>query len=149
MITTIKVSMEGCKNQSKKREQHFLLVCLFGEKIEPSLIATKQLPFFNKHGRDCHFWLTTITILTVLGKRETTRNHVGNNAEKTVPMRRTSATFRELFATFGKTTTTIKIGFYFFTYECCLRQFPLIKMVNGVEKVLILLFTAFGYEYLF
>jgi SAM-dependent methyltransferase len=80
--------MEGCKNQSKKREQHFLLVCLFGEKIEPSLIATKQLPFFNKHGRDCHFWLTTITILTVLGKRETTRNHVGNNAEKTVPMRR-------------------------------------------------------------
>ena len=42
-----------------------------------------------------------------------------------------------------------KIGFYFFTYECCRRRLPLIKMINGVEEVLILLFTAFGYEYLF
>jgi len=25
----------------------------------------------------------------------------------------------------------------------------LVKMINGVEEVLILLFTAFGYEYLF
>ena len=42
-----------------------------------------------------------------------------------------------------------KIDFYCFTYECCRRRFPLIKMINGVEEVLILLFTAFGYEYLF
>ena len=48
----------------------------------------------------------------------------------------------------GKTTTK-KIGFYFFTYEWSRRRLPLIKMINGVEEVLILLFTAFGYEYLF
>ena len=65
------------------------------------------------------------------------------------PPPQTSATFRELFATFGKTTTTIKIGFYFFTYEWSRRRLPLIKMINGVEEVLILLFTAFRYEYLF
>ena len=39
-----------------------------------------------------------------------------------------------------------KIGFYFFTYEWSRRRLPLIKMINGVEEVLILLFTAFGYE---
>ena len=44
---------------------------------------------------------------------------------------------------------TKKIGFYFFTYECCRRRLPLVKMVNGVEEVLILLFVAFEYEYLF
>jgi len=65
------------------------------------------------------------------------------------PPPQTSATFRELFATFGKTTTTIKIGFYFFTYEWSRRRLPLIKMINGVEEALILLFTAFRYEYLF
>ena len=51
-------------------------------------------------------------------------------------------------ATFGKTTTK-KIGFYFFTYEWSRRRLSLIKMINGVEEVLILLFTAFEYEYLF
>jgi len=65
------------------------------------------------------------------------------------PPPQTSATFRELFATFGKTTTTIKIGFYFFTYEWSRRRLPLIKMINGVEEALILLFTAFRYAYLF
>jgi len=65
------------------------------------------------------------------------------------PPPQTSATFRELFATFGKTTTTIKIGFYFFTYEWSRRRLSLIKMINGVKEVLILLFTAFRYEYLF
>ena len=54
----------------------------------------------------------------------------------------------ELSATSGK-TTTIKIGFYFFTYECCRRRLSLIKMINGVEEALILLFAAFRYEYLF
>ena len=44
---------------------------------------------------------------------------------------------------------TIKIGFYFFTYECCRRRLSLIKVINRVKEVLILLFTAFGYEYLF
>ena len=43
----------------------------------------------------------------------------------------------------------LKIGFYFFTYEWSRRRLSLIKMINGVEEVLILLFTAFGYEYLF
>jgi len=43
----------------------------------------------------------------------------------------------------------IKIGFYFLTYEWSRRRLPLIKMINGVEEVLILLFTAFRYEYLF
>ena len=65
------------------------------------------------------------------------------------PPPQTSATFRELFATFGKTTTTIKIGFYFFTYEWSRRRLSLIKMIRGVEEVLILLFAAFRYEYLF
>ena len=49
---------------------------------------------------------------------------------------------------FGKTTTE-KIGFYFLTYELNQRRIPLVKMVNGVEEVLILLFVAFEYEYLF
>ena len=62
------------------------------------------------------------------------------------PPPQTSATFPELFATFRKTTTTIKIGFYFFTYEWSRRRLPLIKMINGIEEALILLFTAFGYE---
>ena len=44
---------------------------------------------------------------------------------------------------------TIKIGFYFFIYEWSRRRLSLIKMINGVEEVLILLFTAFRYEYLF
>ena len=48
----------------------------------------------------------------------------------------------------GKRRRT-KIGFYFFTYEWSRRRLPLIKMIHGVEEVLILLFTAFGYEYLF
>ena len=48
-----------------------------------------------------------------------------------------------------KKTTTIKIGFYFFTYEWSRRRLSLIKMIHGVEEVLILLFTAFRYEYLF
>ena len=48
---------------------------------------------------------------------------------------------------FGKTTTE-KIGFYFLTYELNQRRIPLVKMVNGVEEVLILLFVAFEYEYL-
>ena len=42
-----------------------------------------------------------------------------------------------------------KIGFYFFTYEWSRRRLSLIKMINGVEEALILLFTAFKYEYLF
>ena len=48
-----------------------------------------------------------------------------------------------------KRRRTIKIGFYFFTYEWSRRRLSLIKMINGVEEVLIPLFTAFGYEYLF
>ena len=48
----------------------------------------------------------------------------------------------------GKTTTK-KIGFYFFTYEWSRRRLSLIKMIHGVEEVLILLYTAFGYEYFF
>ena len=51
-------------------------------------------------------------------------------------------------ATSGKTTTK-KIGFYFFTYEWSRRRLSLIKMIHGVEEVLILLFTAFRYENLF
>ena len=59
----------------------------------------------------------------------------------------TSGTFRNFS---GKTTTIkIKIGFYFFTYECCRRRLSLIKMIDGVDKALILLFTAFRYECLF
>ena len=53
----------------------------------------------------------------------------------------TSATSRK--------TTTKKIGFYFFTYEWSRRRLSLIKMINGVEEALILLFAAFRYEYLF
>ena len=51
----------------------------------------------------------------------------------------TSGTSRD----FWKNDDEIIIGFYFFTYECCRRRLPLIKMINGVEEVLILLFTAF------
>ena len=55
------------------------------------------------------------------------------------------ATFREKTA-YG---ATIKIGFYFLTYEWSRRRLSLIKMINGAEVALILLFTAFRYEYLF
>ena len=41
------------------------------------------------------------------------------------------------------------ICFLFVSYECCQRQVSLIKMIDGVDEVLILLFTAFVYEYLF
>ena len=57
----------------------------------------------------------------------------------------TSGTFRD----FWKKTTTKKIGFYFFTYEWSRRRLSLIKMINGVEEALILLFAAFKYENLF
>ena len=43
----------------------------------------------------------------------------------------------------------LKIGFYFFTYEWSRRRLSLIKMIHGVEEALVLLFTAFRYEYLF
>ena len=42
-----------------------------------------------------------------------------------------------------------KIGFYFLTYVWSRRRLSLIKMIHGVKEVLILLFTAFRYEYLF
>ena len=43
----------------------------------------------------------------------------------------------------------LKNRFLFFTYECCRRRLSLIKMINEVDGVVILLFTAFRYEYLF
>ena len=64
----------------------------------------------------------------------------------------TSGTFRDFWKNEQRIKIgrrTIKIGFYFFTYECCRRRLSLIKMIHGVEEVLILLFTAFRYEYLF
>ena len=39
--------------------------------------------------------------------------------------------------------------YFFFTYERCRRRLSSIKMINGAEELLILLSTAFGYEYLF
>ena len=39
--------------------------------------------------------------------------------------------------------------YFFFTYARCRRRLPSIKMINGAEELLILLSTAFGYEYLF
>ena len=64
----------------------------------------------------------------------------------------TSGTFRDFWKNEQRIKIgrrTIKIGFYFFTYECCRRRVPLIKTIHGVEEVLILLYTAFGYEYFF
>ena len=51
--------------------------------------------------------------------------------------------------TSGKTTNfveknAIENGFYFFTYECCWRWLPLIKMISGMEEVLILLLPRLG-----
>ena len=57
----------------------------------------------------------------------------------------TSGTFRE----FWQKRRRKKIGFYFLTYEWSRRRLSLIKMINGAEVALILLFTAFRYEYLF
>ena len=42
-----------------------------------------------------------------------------------------------------------KIGFYFFTYECCWKRLPFIKMINEGEEVFVLPFSALDYEYLF
>ena len=55
------------------------------------------------------------------------------------------ATFREKTA-YG---ATIKIGFYFLTYEWSRRRLSLIKVIHGEEEVLMFLFTTFKYEYLF
>ena len=57
-------------------------------------------------------------------------------------------------ATSGKTTNfaeknAIENVYFFFTYERCRRRLSSIKMINGAEELLILLSTAFGYEYLF
>ena len=64
----------------------------------------------------------------------------------------TSGTSRD-FGNFSrlreKRRRRLKFGFYFFTYECCRRRLSLIKMIHGVEEALILLLTAFRYEYLF
>ena len=56
--------------------------------------------------------------------------------------------------TSGKTTNfvgknAIENVYFFFTYERCRRRLSSIKMINGAEELLILLSTAFGYEYLF
>ena len=56
----------------------------------------------------------------------------------------TSGTSRD----FGKNDDE-KNRFYFFTYEWSRRRLSLIKMIHGAEEVLMLLFTAFRYEYLF
>ena len=50
-------------------------------------------------------------------------------------------------ATFGK--NGIDNGFSFLTYECCRRRLPSIKMINVVEEVVVLLFTAFEHVCLF
>ena len=53
----------------------------------------------------------------------------------------------------GKTRTLLKndpkTDFNFLSYKCKRRRLSLIKMIHGVEKVLIPLFPAFGYENLF
>ena len=59
----------------------------------------------------------------------------------------TSGTSRDFWE--KKRRRRSKIGFYFFTYEWSRRRFSLIKTVHEQEEVLVLLFTAFGYEYLF
>ena len=40
-------------------------------------------------------------------------------------------------------------SFYFFTYECCRRRLPLIKIINEEEEVFVLPFSALDDEYLF
>ena len=50
---------------------------------------------------------------------------------------------------FWKNHLRIKNGFLSSTYEVYRRRLPLIKIVNEGVKVLILLFVAFDYEYLF
>ena len=90
------------------------------------------------------------------------RDHTNSRAERTPPTlanfqnRPYPATYTKVrnFGNFSrllekKRRRRSKIGFYFLTYECCWRQLSLIKMIHGVEKVLMLLCTAFGYEYLF
>ena len=59
-----------------------------------------------------------------------------------------TTSFRKTTSYWKKNDETLN-GFYFFTYEWSRRRLSLIKMINGVEEVLILLFTAFRYEYLF
>ena len=39
--------------------------------------------------------------------------------------------------------------YFFFTYARCRRRLPSIKMINGVEEVFVLPFSALDYEYLF
>ena len=89
------------------------------------------------------------------------RDHTNSRAERTPPTlanfhnRPYPATYTKVrnFGNFSrlreKRRRRLKFGFYFFTYEWSRRRLSLIKMINGVEEVLILPFSAFGYEYLF
>ena len=122
-------NLRGKPNKRKKRKTKIGLVSL-----PPSI------PVFRKH-----------------------RDHTNSRAERTPP---TLANFRNQhpppatytkvrnFGNFSrllekKRRRRLKIGFYFFTYEWSRRRLLLIKMIKGLEEVLILLFTAFGYEYFF
>ena len=90
------------------------------------------------------------------------RDHTNSRAERTPPTlanfqnRPYPATYTKVrnFGNFSrllekKRRRRSKIGFYFLTYVWSRRRLSSIKMINGVEEVLILLFAAFGYEYLF
>ena len=88
------------------------------------------------------------------------RDHTNSRAERTPPTlanfqnRPYPATYTKV-RNFGNFSRLLekrrrkKSGFYFLTYEWSRRRLSLIKMINGVEEALVLLFTAFGYEYLF
>ena len=121
-------NLRGNPNKRKKRKTKIGLVSL-----PPST------PIFRKH-----------------------RDHTNSRAERTPPTlanfqnRPYPATYTKVrnFGNFSrllekKRRRTIKIGFYFFTYEWSRRRLSLIKMINGVEEVLIPLFTVFTYEHLF
>jgi len=87
-------------------------------------------------------------------KKEGNKNNLVNNWPKPWLIERLRTTWKlslisGTFRDFWKKKRRLKPVFYFFTYECYRRRLSLIKIINGVDEVLILLFTAFGYENLF
>ena len=119
-------NLRGNPNKRKKRKTKIGLVSL-----PPST------PTFRKHPRPHG-----------LSRRTNTPNSRKLPQPPTHPQTILRSVTSGTYATSGKTTTK-KIGFYFFTYEWSRRRLSLIKMINGVEEALVLLFTAFRYEYLF
>ena len=112
--------------------------------------STSHLLFF-----DIKFELKTKKSVSKLIKNQSYAIPRDRQSHLSLPQRTPNSANYRNFCNFGKNNelcgkNAIENGsFFFFTYERCRRRLSSIKMINGAEELLILLSTAFGYEYLF